>query len=178
MRYPLEKKKNKLPTKKIAWVLGVGVCLGWLLSLLFRSYILEPILISTQSMEPSLKMGESYLLNKWTRPSEIPIGEIVLCRRESGFIIGRILGRSGDRIQIFNKTLIRNGEVVPPELYPIVHKDTRPPLPGDFTPRDNGNEVRVPEGHFYILGDNRDEAMDSRFLGSFPIESVIGYFSL
>lgn len=178
MRYPLEKKKTKLPAQKIALILGVGLILGWLFSLLFRAFIFEPIQISTQSMAPSLKMGESALLYKWTRPSDLPIGEVVLCKRDSGFVLGRILGRPGDRIQILNKTLLRNGEVVPPERYAIVHKDTRPPLPGDFTPRDNGNEIRVPEGHFFILGDNRDEAMDSRFLGSFPIQSVLGYFSL
>jgi signal peptidase I len=128
-------------------------------------------------MEPSLKFGDSAYLYKWQSPSDFPVGEIVLVKRESGYLLARILGRPGDRIQLENKTLIRNGEVIPPELYPIQHTDKRPALPADFTPRDTMAEIRVPEGHFFLLSDNRDEAMDSRFIGSIPIDRIIGRFS-
>jgi len=151
--------------------------LGGIFSLLIRAFFIEPVEITTATMEPSLKMGDGAYLYKWKNPKDLPIGEIVLAKRESGYLLARILGRPGDRVQLENKTLIRNGEVIPPELYPIQHRDNRPALPSDFTPRDSMAEIRIPEGHFFLLADNRDESMDSRFFGTIPIEQIVGHFS-
>jgi signal peptidase I len=175
--YNIEKKKKKIQPKKLALVLGIGLIFGALSSLLIRGFFLTPVAITTATMEPTLKMGDSAYVYKWQKAKDLPIGEIVLAQRESGYLLARILGRPGDRIRLENKTLIRNGEVIPPELYPIQYKDNRPPLPADFTPRDSMAEIRVPEGHLFLLADNRDEAMDSRFIGTIPMEQIVGHFS-
>jgi len=175
--YNPERKKQSISKKKIFTILAIGLALGGLLALLIRSFIWEPVEISTATMEPSLKMGDSAYLQKWQNPKDLPLGEIVLAKRESGYLLARILGQPGDRIRLENKTLFRNGEVIPPELYPIQHTDKRPALPAEFTPRDNMAEIRVPLGHFFLLADNRDEAMDSRFLGTIPMDQIVGRFS-
>lgn len=169
--YNIEKKKP-IPKKLILIGLLGGLVLGFFLSLLTRLFLLEPIQIETVSMEPTLKKNNSYFIHKYYK--NYKIGDIVVCRLDSGHLVSRIIGKPGDEIAIVNKALIRNRDIIPDTTYHIVYKDTRSPLLMELTPRDNMEPIRVPEGHFFLLGDNRDEAMDSRILGPLPKSCFLG----
>ena len=110
--------------------------------------------------------------------------------------IKRVIGLPGDRVQMRNGELFINGEVVPREKVgeidnPDITEVDRPvevyreTLPNgvsydtlDLTPNsigDNTREFTVPEGHYFMMGDNRDNSTDSRSnVGFVPEENLVG----
>lgn len=107
--------------------------------------------------------------------------------------IKRVIGLPGDRIQVRAGRLYINGAMI--ERRPVSDAPARPGspteyvevLPGGLThriwefsdsgPLDNTSEFNVPEGHLFMMGDNRDNSSDSRVpssVGYIPLENVIG----
>ncbi|MEQ8479381.1 MAG: signal peptidase I [Hoeflea sp.] len=110
--------------------------------------------------------------------------------------IKRVVGLPGDRIQIRDGVLFINGEAVERELVGNytpegrynrgsdvpVYRETLPNGVSYTTldlnensPGDNTREFVVPEGHYFMMGDNRDNSQDSRFdVGFVPLENFVG----
>lgn len=146
--------------------------------------------IPTASMEPSLRMGDHVLVNKTARNPRR--GEMVVFRYPedpSQTFIKRVVGVPGDRIRIEDKQVIRNGERLVEEYarhldsYLDSYRDNFPGAPNvhledsaaEMLSRNVENgEVVVPEGALFVLGDNRDRSLDSRFWGFVPLSNVIG----
>jgi signal peptidase I len=175
--YNVDKKQSQFTFKFIFRTLLVGILIGGGTALLIRLIAYKPILIDSVAMEPTLTAGKSYMMQTWVNPKNLILGDIVLCKLESGVIASRILGKPGDRIRIDQKIIYRNGEALPSNLYPAIFKDERQSLPISFTERDTKEEIRIPEHQFFLIGDNRDESMDSRHLGSIPQDCVLGRIS-
>lgn len=128
---------------------------------------------------------------QWSSPD---LGDVVVFRRDDGVdIIERVVGLPGDAIEVQEDALVRNGESVAVggsvacdlaegEMGDTFthcfqerladHRYTVMVL-GDAAPID-AEAVAVPEGHVYLLGDNRRRAMDSRFHGPVPIGQIKG----
>lgn len=146
--------------------------------------------IPTASMEPSLRMGDHVLVNKIVHNPQR--GEMVVFRfpeDPSQTFIKRVIGLPGDRIRMENKQLIRNGERLVEDY--VRHLDSYLDSYRDNFPREpnvhledsaaemlsrnvKNGEVVVPEGALFVLGDNRDRSLDSRFFGFVPQANVIG----
>jgi signal peptidase I len=146
----------------------------------------------TGSMEDTLLVGDFILVRCFPKP--VPVrGDVVVFRypldRKQTFV-KRVIGMQGDRIRLSHKVLYRNGEVLN-EPY-AVHKmdyidsyrDDFPsgdPYPGMAAPATEmlsrnvvNGELVVPAGKYFVLGDNRDQSLDSRYWGFVSPDELIG----
>jgi signal peptidase I len=85
--------------------------------------------------------------------------------------IKRVIGVAGDRIEIIDKKVYVNGEIL--EVDNAVYHDNRI-FPGDVTPRDNLGPIVVPENSLFVMGDNRDNSHDSRFWKFVDLQAIKG----
>jgi signal peptidase I len=171
--------------------------------LVIRSFVFEPFRIPSGSMMPTLLQGDYIFVKKYSYGLRLPVletkiletgeperGDVVVFRLPedpSVNYIKRVVGLPGDTVEYANHQLTINGKPVP--LAP----DPDPPA-GDSAPRfietlderehailiaHPGNTMRdgvyrVSEGHYFMLGDNRDNSKDSRFLGEIPETHLVG----
>ncbi|MFM9366506.1 signal peptidase I [Streptomyces sp. Da 82-17] len=160
---------------------GVLAALCLVFLLLVSTFVLQPFLIPSSSMEPTLSTGDRVLVNKlaYRFGAEPERGDVVVFDGSGYFgdsdYIKRVVGVGGDRVTCRGKQggaqgrIEVNGEPVDePYLYP---GDAPSTVPFD---------VVVPEGSLFVLGDHRSDSSDSRdHLGSpgggmVPVDTVIG----
>lgn len=152
---------------------------------------LQAFVIPSGAMENTLLIGDQVLVQRLPKPKlvrdEIVVFAYPIDRRED--YVKRIIGVPGDRIHMSNKALYRNGMLLS-EPYAVhrlpyfdAYRDSFPcdPEPGVLGPgldMLNHNvvqgEVLVPPGRYFVLGDNRDDSLDSRYFGFIAAGDVIG----
>ncbi len=143
-----------------------------LLVVLVRTFVVSPLIVPTESMEPTLEVGDRVLVNKLSyRVGEIGRGDLVVARdntSEPGVerdIVKRVIALPGEVVEMRDNTVIINGNLQLNESEYLA-EDV---ISEDFGP------VRVPQGELFLLGDNRQVSSDSRNeLGTVPVEMVEG----
>jgi signal peptidase I len=191
------------------WIKSFLIALG--LFLIIRTFVVEAFRIPTGSMERTLLVGDFLLVNKLAfgaaipgTPARLPAfsaparGDIIVFvpPHEAGKnYVKRLVGLPGDTLEMRRKTLYVNGR--PQDEAWASHSD-----PGDIyvsamfwqcaytaaagancrPTRDNWGPLVVPAGHYFVLGDNRDDSEDSRYWGFVDPQAVKGrplfiYFS-
>lgn len=157
------------------------------LALFIRTFVVQAFKIPSGSMEPTLEIGDHILVNKFIYGIKIPLTSVNLFPLEkpkrsdvlvfiypldpSKDFIKRVVGVEGDTIRIVNKKLYINGSEVP-DPYAVYKEDSL--FSPEVQKRDNFGPVTVPKGSLFVLGDNRDRSLDSRFWGFVPLEDVRG----
>jgi len=168
----------------------------------FKSAIADLSSISGASMQPTLLDGDKVWVNKLAYDVKIPFTEISLAelsdpvrgdviiidsKKADKRLVKRIVGIPGDTIYMQNNALVINGE---PANYEVLSRDDdaviileelpnkahQAQLSSQFfsrTSRSYGPSV-VPEGQYFVLGDNRDNSADSRVYSFVPREEIIG----
>jgi len=131
--------------------------------------------------------------------SEVKRGDVVVFKLPSDNktdYIKRIVGLPGDRIQVVGGILHINGQAVKrerigdfivrdrsgnirrtPRFIETLPNGRRHPILealGDTGPSDNTRVFTVPKGHYFAMGDNRDNSSDSRVIGFIPVENLVG----
>jgi signal peptidase I len=176
-----------------------ALLIAFILAFLIRSFAVQAFKIPSGSMLPTLKIGDHLLVNKFIYGVRLPfVNTLVVPVSEPEFqdiivfkfpedeskdFIKRVIGLPGDKIEIRNKQVYRNGQPLDepyvrhtsPQTSP--GKPSRPSWPPhSFDPafRDNLPLVEVPEDRYFVLGDNRDESYDSRFWGFVEQEEILG----
>ena len=173
-----------------------------LVVLVLRSFIVEPFQIPSASMEPTLDIGDFILVNKFSYGLRLPVlrnkfvdiddpqrGDVMVFfpPKDDRYFIKRVVGLPGDVIEYKDKVLTINGKEQ--SLTAVAN------APMDFQQRDRFNEdlsglnhevfnqprrpavdfrYTVPAGHYFMMGDNRDNSSDSRFWGAVPEERIVG----
>jgi signal peptidase I len=164
-------RKERPTTKKGGGFLEFMVILLVAFALVFgfvRPFVLEAFYIPSESMVPTLEVGDRVFVNKFVyRFWEPERGDIIVFRSVEGEgddLIKRVIGVSGDRVAVRNGVLHVNGE-------PQVESYLRDGRPLDRGP--NG-PTRLSEGEVFAMGDNRANSRDSRFFGPVPLENIEG----
>ncbi len=162
-------------------------------------------MIPSGSMETSLLVQDYVIVKKWAYGVRLPFtekwilgphkperGDIVVFKsvnKDGHFIVKRVIGLPGDEIRISSKGFIQVNDD------PFVYQEM-PQSNENFTvyQEDNGvkqymvqftadleqttHEIKVPEGHLFMMGDNRNYSYDSRFWGALPIERIMGKLTM
>jgi signal peptidase I len=175
-----------------------------ILALFIRTFVIQAFKIPSGSMKPTLLIGDHILVNKFTYGVKIPFADRYLLRLkkpkrgdvvvfkwpkdESKDFIKRVVGIEGDKIEIKNDVLFVNGEKIKTE-YVEEYKDENIPLAykhleflGDCkhyildvdVNRENFGPVVVPENSIFVMGDNRDQSLDSRYWRFVALNKVKG----
>ena len=128
--------------------------------------------MSTGSMEPTLSIGDYLIIDsKYFKKSELQRGDLVIIqypKDPTKDFIKRVIALEGEKIEIKNKQVYINDAAIP-ESYKV-HKD----INVDEAIRDNFGPALVSSDHCFVLGDNRDNSMDSRFWGFLPLRNIKG----
>jgi len=133
---------------------------------LIRSFVVTPILVSGDSMDPTLKDRELLLLNKINyRFNDIERFDIVVIRSEGKEIIKRVIGLPGENVLYRNNSLYIDGH----EIKNKYNFDTN-----DFSLKTICNCSYIPENEYLVLGDNRSVSKDSRILGFIDKKDIEG----
>jgi signal peptidase I len=172
---------------------GLGVAALAVVAYFFvTARVMQAFVISAPSMESGLHVGDRILVNKLAHGGEVHRGDLITFRYPEDMrqtFVKRVIGLPGDRIRLVDKQVIRNGERLVeryaqhsmPSIDP--YRDNFPAsTPSVATPRGldmlahdvSGGEVTVPAGAFFVLGDNRDNSLDSRYWGFVPAENIVG----
>lgn len=210
----------------IAWAYDFWPILAVVLFL--RSFLYEPFNIPSESMLPTLKVGDFILVNKFEYGVRLPLvhskiistgepqrGEVVVFRYPENpriSYIKRVIGLPGDTIEMKNGELYVNGQAQNRQLLGQIETNIKVsqglmPIQMDQYQNQLGHhqfvshqisatqkdallteQVRkeqnitmnqnwsytVPQGQYFVMGDNRDQSEDSRYWGFVPEENLIG----
>ncbi len=134
--------------------------------LLVRAFVAEPVRVRSDSMEPTYHDGDLVLVDRLGyRFGDPRIGDVVVADvpESDDDIVKRVAAVAGDVIGIEEGVLIVNGRPV-----------DEPYLFGQNVYGTFFGPVEVPDGHVFLLGDNRAESVDSRGFGPVPISAIDG----
>ena len=166
-----------------------------LIAFVVRSFVVQAFKIPSSSMEPTLLIGDHLLVNRLSYAVKVPFTDIVLLRLgkpERGDVvvfrypvdrtkdfIKRVIAKEGDVVEIKDKVVYINGNRVD---YPQAVYAEPSIIPGFLNQRDNTGPVTVPRDSYFVMGDNRDRSLDSRFWGFVKYDDLVGralilYFS-
>jgi len=146
-----------------------------LLALVIRTFVVQAFKIPSGSMLPTLQIGDHLLVNKFlywfTDPQRGDVIVFKFPQDEERDFIKRVIALPGDKVEVRGKRVYVNDKPVQ-ESY-AVHLD--PSMQENpHSPRDNFAPVQAPSGQLFMMGDNRDYSMDSRFWGFLDINKIKG----
>ncbi|HON76847.1 MAG TPA: signal peptidase I [Spirochaetota bacterium] len=151
---------------------GLLLAGGILLGIVAARIWIQPYTVSDNSMLPNLREGDSVYCIKHTTPK---VGDIVLFEspvEPDKVLLKRVIAGEGDTVEIKDSVVLINGRNAA-FSWKIIDRDSRI-FPMSFSYRDNYPIIKLKRRQLFLLGDNIDHSMDSRFFGPINIESVIG----
>ncbi|MCD6334771.1 MAG: signal peptidase I [Candidatus Latescibacteria bacterium] len=182
------KGKNPGRKKSVVREYVEAIAVAVLLALVIRQFVVQAFRIPSGSMEDTLLVGDFLLANKFIYGPTIPFtdirlpgirkprtGDVVIFkypRDPKKDFIKRVIATEGQRVEIRDKVVYVNGEVLP--LPPKSKFTDRRILPRGVSHRDNFGPVTVPRDAFFVMGDNRDNSQDGRYWGFVPMKNLKG----
>lgn len=173
-----------------------------LIVFVLRSFLVEPFQIPSTSMVPTLEVGDYILVNKYIYGIRLPVlrtkvisvtaperGDVVVFfppHMNDTYFIKRVVGLPGDTVSYRDKQLYINGERVqrvdrgqdPLNRHYQIDLETLGPaeylmqVDNQRVGRDHTEVVKP--GHYFMMGDNRDNSSDSRVWGQVPEKDIVG----
>lgn len=171
----MEKTKK---AKSEIWEWAKALIIAIIIAMVVRYFLFTPIVVDGESMMPTLEDGDRMIVNKLGGLDRFDI--VVFHAPEGKDYIKRIIGVPGDTIEYKDDKLYVNGKYYEePYLDEYKSQLTDGKLTQDFTLQDIEESVEViPEGYYFVMGDNRRYSNDSRHIGLVEEEKIIGQTSI
>lgn len=153
----------------ISWMKFISIVL--ILLILLNTFVFQFSKVKGHSMEPTLREKEVVMVNKWIYSLKDPQrGDVVIVRNPAlennheKLLVKRVIGVPGDRIEIYNSDLYRNGELV-------IEKYTDTKIEDE-----NYGPYVVEKNTYFVMGDNRHfrASLDSREFNAVPRSLIKG----
>ena len=165
-----------------------SIVIAVILALFVRTWVVQAFKIPTGSMENNLLIGDHLLVNKFVFGPHGPEGAVLPTRdvRRGDIVvfkypeepqrdfIKRVIGLPGETIELRNKKVLVDGKAIDE---PYVHFLEASHETGEITSfdvRERYGPVKVPDGQYFVMGDNRDNSQDSRYWGFLPRHYIKG----
>jgi signal peptidase I len=164
-RWERQRKKRRAGLAELVVTLIVAFVLVFGL---VRPFVIEAYSIPSESMVPTLEIGDRVLANKFIYHFTEPKKEDIVVFDSVGegndqTLIKRVVGVAGDEIQVRDGVLYVNDEA---QKEPYLNEEA--PFKGSYGP------TVVPKGHIFVMGDNRGNSADSRVFGPLPLNNLKG----
>ena len=130
---------------------------------LLRTFIITPVRVNGPSMIPTLNDGDILLLEKYD--TNFQRHDIIVLKYNGEKLVKRVIGLPGETVEYKNNILYINGNKVNESF--LTDKTQ------DFTLKKLGYD-KIPDGYYFVVGDNRDNSLDSRFIGLIPKDTIEG----
>jgi len=179
----LKKTAGKGQQKSVVREYVEAIIIALLLAFFIRTFVVQAFKIPSGSMIPTLLIGDHILVNKFGYGVKNPLNgamwvavgdprrhDVIVFKypqNPSQDFIKRVVGVAGDRVEIVDKKVFVNGEV-------LVEPNAVNLDPGYNEARDRMEPITVPPGAVFVLGDNRDNSHDGRFWGFVDLKDVRG----
>ena len=184
----------------LQWILSVVVIAAFVMTFIVQAFVIpsesmeDTLLIGDYLLVDKIDYANGGFWEPLLPYTQIKHGDIVVFHypvHPQQHFVKRVIGVPGDRIHLVNKQVYVNGK---PAVEPyVVYRSTQPNYYRDDFPTtkyidgnvdshwwiqmrkliEDGNLI-VPEGYYFVLGDNRDESLDSRYWGFVPRENIEG----
>jgi signal peptidase I len=144
------------------------VAVAFALSLVIRTFVVQPFMVPSPSLDPTIRVGDRVLVNKFVYRFTVPHrGDIVVFadpNHKLPALIKRVVAVGGDQVDFRDGHLVLNGREVDE---PYVHG--KPTWPGTVPV-----PLTVPRGDVFLMGDNRTNSGDARWFGPQPVSVIEG----
>jgi signal peptidase I len=194
---------DETPLEALASIASVLVIGLFVLTFIFQNFVIpsgsmektlligDHVLVDRVTLAPPTRWAQAFLPYRNVKDGDI----IVFYKpgQPNMFLVKRVMGVPGDRIHLVNGVVYRNG-VALKEPYAATPKPGNyfpyrddfpdvPPEPGDEVTAEwavnmpnyiQGENLVVPPGHYFCMGDNRPESLDSRYWGFVPRRNIVG----
>jgi signal peptidase I len=168
-----------------------SIVIAVILALFIRTFVVQAFKIPTGSMENNLLVGDHLLVNKFVfGPSESGIertllpetgirrGDVVVFKypeEPDRDFIKRVIGLPGETLELRHKQVYIDGRPLDePYVHFLVPPSSHAQEFAAYDVREEYGPVTVPPGHYFVMGDNRDNSQDSRYWGFLPRDYVKG----
>jgi len=176
-----EAKPSNVGRNALEWV---GIIVAALLAaFVIKTFLLQAFFIPSESMDPTLKIGDRVLVNKLSyKMHAVHRGDIVVFKRpptEQGGdptikdLIKRVIGMPGETVDGRQGHIWITGPCPTASTCPAAHELNEPYLPAGVTTFDFPPE-KVPANSFWLMGDNRPRSKDSRYFGPIGKNLLVG----
>ncbi|GAK05045.1 signal peptidase I [Geomicrobium sp. JCM 19037] len=153
-----------------SWVKTILIVL--IIVLIVRTFLFGNYLVNGSSMLPTIEHGDRIIINKlsytFSEPDRFDV--IVFNYSETEDHIKRVIGLPGDEVEYTDNDLYINGE--------LIDEPFTDDLTMDFTFADIGEGEIIPEDEYFVVGDNRNNSIDSRSSGFIEEDAIVGKASL
>jgi signal peptidase I len=161
----------QLRRQVVEWVLLIGLAV--VIALVVKAFLVQAFYIPTGSMEPTLAVNDRVLVNKLAyRLGDPERGDIIVFDAPPSArtddvqeLIKRVIGLPGETIESREGRIYIDGQLLEEPYLTDEHRDN---LGEPIAP------ILIPEGHYFVMGDNRPNSQDSRFFGVISDDAIVG----